>query len=119
MRHHFRIKTDMQHSAQTHTPDNAPRASMQCVNRREVRDKKKKKERKEMKETFIYSFPHLHPLTLLFNKSTMIFIFIRALNDLYKDIIECLWWTGKNTPCTSLDVFSSLHHLFLILFCKI
>ena len=90
MRHHFRRKTDKQNSAQTHTPDNAPRASMQCVNRREVRDKKIKKERKEMKETFIFSFPHLHPLTLLFNKSTMIFIFIRALNDLYKDIIECL-----------------------------
>ena len=91
MRYHFRRKTDMQHSAQTHTPDNAPRASMQCVNRREVGDKKKKKkERKEMKETSIYSFSHLHPLTLLFNKSTMIFIFLRALNDLYKDIIECL-----------------------------
>ena len=81
----------MQYSAQTHTPDNAPRASMQCVNESEVRDKKKKKERKEMKKkTSIYSLPHLHPLTLLFNKSTMIFIFILALNDLYKDIIECL-----------------------------
>ena len=43
MRYHFRRKTDKQHSAQTHTPDNAPRASMQCVNEREVRDKKKKK----------------------------------------------------------------------------
>ena len=90
MRYHFRIKTDMQHSAQTHTPDNAPRASMQGVNGLEVRDKNKKKEGKEMKDTSIYSFPHLHPLTLLFNKSTMIFIFILALNDLYKDIIECL-----------------------------
>ena len=78
MRYHFRIKTDMQHSAQTHTPDNAPRASMQGVNGLEVRDKNKKKEGKEMKDTSIYSFPHLHPLTLLFNKSTMIFIFIRA-----------------------------------------
>ena len=39
-------KTDMQHSAQTHTPDNAPRASMQCVNGLEVRDKKKKKGKK-------------------------------------------------------------------------
>ena len=42
MRYHFRRKTDMQHSAQTHTPDNAPRASMQCVNGLEVRDKNKK-----------------------------------------------------------------------------
>ena len=90
MRYHFRRKTDKQHSAQTHTPDNAPRASMQCVNEREVRDKKKKKERKEMKETSIYSLPHLHPLTLLFNKSTMIFIFILVLNDLSEDITECL-----------------------------
>ena len=90
MRYHFRSKTGMQHSAQTHTPDNAPRASTQGVNGREVRDRKKKKKRKELKETSIYSFPHLHPLTLWFNKSTMIFIFIRALNDLYKDIIECL-----------------------------
>lgn len=81
----------MQHSAQTHTPDNAPRASTQGVNGREVRaKKKKKKERKKLKETSIYSFPHLHPLTLWFNKSIMIFIFIRALNDLYKDITECL-----------------------------
>ena len=46
MRYHFRRKTDKQHSAQTHTPDNAPRASMQCVNEREVRDKKKKKGKK-------------------------------------------------------------------------
>ena len=46
MRYHFRIKTDMQHSAQTHTPDNAPIASMQCVNGLEVRDKNKKKGRK-------------------------------------------------------------------------
>lgn len=90
MRYHFRRKTDMQHSAQTHTPVNAPRASMQSVNGREARDKKKKKGKKRMKETSIYSLPHLHPLTLLFNKSTVIFIFIRALNDLHKDIIECL-----------------------------
>ena len=90
MRYHFRRKTDKQNSAPTHKPDNAPRASMQCVNGFKVRDKKKKKERNEMKETSIYSFPHLHPLTLLFNKFTMIFIFILALNDLYKDIIECL-----------------------------
>ena len=47
MRYHFRRKTDMQHSAQTHTPDNAPRASMQCVNGREVRDKKKKRKEKK------------------------------------------------------------------------
>lgn len=46
MRYHFRRKTDMQHSAQTHTPDNAPRASMQCVNGLEVGDKKKKKGKK-------------------------------------------------------------------------
>ena len=55
MRHHFRRKTDMQHSAQTHTPDNAPRASMQCVNRREVGDKKKKKKkRKKGNETNVH-----------------------------------------------------------------
>ena len=46
MRYHFRRKTDMQHSAQTHTPDNAPRASMQCVNGLEVGDKKEKKGKK-------------------------------------------------------------------------
>ena len=86
MRYHFRRKNDMQHSAQTHTPDNAPRASTEGVNGSKVRDKKKKKERKEMKETSIYSLPHLHPLTLSFNKSTMIFVFIRALKDLYKHI---------------------------------
>ena len=90
MRYHFRRKNDMQHSAQTHTPDNAPRASTQGVNGREAQDKKEKKKRKEMKETSIYSFSHLHPLTPLFNKSTVISIFIRALNDLYKGIIECL-----------------------------
>ena len=46
----------MHHSAKTHTPDNAPRASTQGENGREPRDKKKKKERNEMKETSIYSF---------------------------------------------------------------
>ena len=54
MRYHFRRKTDMQHSAQTHTPDNAPRASMQCVNRREVGDKKKKKKRKKRNERNVH-----------------------------------------------------------------
>ena len=50
-----------------------------------------------MKETSIYSFSPLHPLTLLFNKSTMIFIFLRALNDLYKDIIEFIIYILRNT----------------------
>ena len=56
MRYHFRRKTDKQHSAQTHTPDNAPRASMQCVNEREVRDKKKKKGKKR-NERNVHLFP--------------------------------------------------------------
>ena len=40
MRYHFRRKTDMQHSAQTHTPDNAPRADTENVNERKAQEKK-------------------------------------------------------------------------------
>ena len=49
-------KTNMQYSAQTHSPDNAPRANTENVNdaKRKKKNREKKKERKkEKKETSI------------------------------------------------------------------
>ena len=90
---------NMQYSAQTHTRDNAPRAKTENVNERKAQDKK-----------------YFHPLTLSFIKSTTTFIFIRALMTSIEINYKGFRSTGKNAPSFSLGLFSSLHHLLLMLF---
>ena len=68
MPYYFRRKTNMQHSAQSHSIDNAPRAS---TKRREpARSAREKNERKERKGTSISPFHNLHHFLLSVNEPT-------------------------------------------------
>ena len=83
---------NMQYSPQTHTRDNAPRAKTENVNEREAQDKK-----------------YLHP-----SRFRSINPPRRALMTSIEINYKGFRSTGKNAP--SFSLFSSLHHLLLMLF---
>ena len=73
MPYYFRRKTDMEHSTQTHSIDNAPRAS---TKRREpARRAREKMKEKKGKERLFSPFHNLHPFLLSVNEPTPGFYF--------------------------------------------
>jgi len=83
MPYYFRRKTDMEHSAQTHSIDNAPRAS---TKRREpARSAREKMKEKKGKERLFPPFTTSIPFSCRSMNPSLVFIFILALDDVYKE----------------------------------
>ena len=80
----YRRKTDMEHSAQTHSIDKAPRAS---TKRREpARSAREKMKEKKGKERLSLPFTTSTPLCCRSMNPALVFIFILvALDDVYKE----------------------------------
>ena len=116
---HPQKKTNMQYSAQTHTPDNAPRGNTENDWTSATRKKKigKKKERKKRKKRPSSPFPTFTPSRFRsINPPRLLFSYACA-HDLYRDKLQGLSVNRqKRTVFYSLGLLSSLHHLFFMLF---
>lgn len=75
-------KTNMQYSAQTHSPDNAPRANTENVNdakRKKKNREKKRKEKKRRKKRPFSPFPTFTPSRFRsINPPRLLFSYVRS-----------------------------------------
>ena len=83
MPYYFRRKTAMEHSAQTHSIDNVPRASTQ--RREPARSAREKMKEKKGKERLFPPFTTSTPFCCRSINPPLVFIFILALDDVYKE----------------------------------